>query len=336
MTLQYTTWRAAAARTEDDVLGGVAIGDLANPPAVTWPRQHLRAPVLATDEGPFLHECWLAEGPVQQGHSEGIHWRRHAGLLHGVIELHEADCTATPGGSPLQTASQLVYERLFGLLREQGTPHLWRVWNYMGRINAESHGLERYRQFNLGRYEAFVQAQRDTGGQVPAACAIGVAGGPLSVAFLAGTSPVVPLENPRQVSAWRYPERYGPRAPTFSRAALAYPSGQEVLFISGTASIVGHETLHPGDVSAQCLETVRNIECLVHEANGLRRSSQPFSIAGLQHRAYVRHAADARTVQHALQPLLQGAALVCVQADICRSDLLVEIESQAIHPVAAA
>jgi hypothetical protein len=66
------------------------------------------------------------------------------------------------------------------------------------------------------------------------------------------------------------------------------------------------------------------------------RSAQPFSLAGLSHRAYVRHAADAHTVQRALQPLLGGAPLVCVQADICRADLLVEIESQAIHALPAA
>ena len=45
--------------------------------------------------------------------------------------------------------------------------------------------------------------------------------------------------------------------------------------------------------------------------------------------------ADAATVQQTLTPLLQGAPLVLVQADICRADLLVEIECQAIHPLTA-
>ena len=336
MSLHHTTSRAFDTPAGGEVLGGASISELKALDGPSWPWQPLRAPVLPVGALP-VQERWLAEGPMRQGLNEGIHWRRNAELLYGVIELNEADCvTATGAGSPLQTASQRVYERLFRLLREQGTPHLWRVWNYMADINGESHGLERYRQFNLGRYEAFVHAQRETGGQVPAACALGVAGGPLSVAFLAGTTPVVPLENPRQVSAWRYPSQYGPRAPTFSRAALAYPRGREALFISGTASIVGHATVHPGDVAAQSLEAVRNIECLVHEANRVARSEQPFSFPGLSHRAYVRHAADADTVQRTLQPLLRGAPLVCVQADICRADLLVEIESQAIHSMGPA
>lgn len=335
VSLQHTTQPAnTATRPRDDELGGVVMGELKGLPGVPWPRQHLRTPLLP-DQSPYLQECWHAEGPLAQGHSEGIHWRRNSDLLYGVIELHETDASPAQHDTPLRATSRLAYERLFRLLRAQGLPHLWRVWNYMARINGESHGLERYRQFNLGRYEAFVQAGQQTGGQVPAACALGVADGPLTIAFLAGTTPLLPLENPRQLSAWRYPSQYGPQAPTFSRAALAHPRGQEALFISGTASIVGHETVHPGDVAAQCRETVRNLECLVQEANRVARS-QPFSLAGLSHRAYVRHAADAAAVRHTLEPLLGGAPLVCVQADVCRADLLLEIECHGIHPLTPA
>jgi hypothetical protein len=316
-----------------DVLGGVAIGNTSGLPSVPWPRQLLRTPVLLQSRAVPLQETWHAEGTLHQGHSEGIHWRRNADVLYGVIEWAEAELPHTDAGTmkPLQAGARSAYERLFRLLRQQQLPHLWRVWNYVGNINQESHGLERYRQFNLGRYTAFEEAHRDTGGQVPAACAIGVQGGPLCIAFLAGSAPVVPVENPRQLSAWRYPAQYGPRAPTFSRAALVHPPGQEALFISGTASIVGHETVHVGDVAAQCVETVRNLECVVQEANRLARSRAPFSLADMSHRAYVRHAGDAEIVQRTLQPLLGPAPLVCVQADICRSDLLVEVESQAIQ-----
>ena len=64
------------------------------------------------------------------------------------------------------------------------------------------------------------------------------------------------------------PGDYGPRSPTFSRAALVYPAGQEILFISGTASIVGHQTVHPGDVVGQCRESMENIAAVLAEATG--------------------------------------------------------------------
>ena len=47
-----------------------------------------------------------------------------------------------------------------------------------------------------------------------------------------------PVENPRQVSAYRYPREYGPQSPTFARALLP-PSPRVPLLLSGTASIDG-------------------------------------------------------------------------------------------------
>ena len=332
MTLQHATCNADTSHPGEP-LGDAVIGLDKDLPAVAWPRQPLRAPLLLA-HAPHLLERWWTEGPVQQGHSEGIHWRRSADLLYGVIELHEADFSATPQGAPLQHASQALYERVFRLLQAQGTPHLWRVWNYLARINEASHGLERYRQFNLGRYEAFVQARRETGGQVPAACAIGVAHGPLSVAFLAGTTPLVPLENPRQVSAWNYPARYGPRAPTFSRAALAYPRGQELLFVSGTASIVGHASQHADSLRAQLDETLTNLDSLLGAARAHAPSLPPHLDASSRLKIYVSDADDADAVAAQLEARLgTRVPWLMLHADVCRRELLVEIEG--MHGVGA-
>src|SRR5213082_3849534 len=55
---------------------------------------------------------------------------------------------------------------------------------------------------------------------------------------------------------------YGSHSPLFSRATLLRQSGGLALFISGTASIVGHTSLHVGDTVAQTRETLANIEAL--------------------------------------------------------------------------
>jgi enamine deaminase RidA (YjgF/YER057c/UK114 family) len=251
-------------------------------------------------------------------------------VLYGVLELSEADFLPMPGCSSLQAASAEAYRRIFRLLDAQDMPHLWRVWNYLADINLETEGLERYRQFNIGRQDAFVACRRGASGNVPAACAIGLVGGTLNIAFMAGTTPAVPVENPRQVSAYNYPADYGPRSPTFSRAALVYPEGQEILFISGTASIVGHQTVHPGDVVGQCRESMANIAAVLAEANRLRRSPA-FMLSELCYRVYVRHAGDFDKVRAALRTLIGAAEVVYVQADICRHDLLLEIEAFASH-----
>ena len=142
----------------------------------------------------------------------------------------------------------------------------------------------------------------------------------------------MPVENPRQVSAFHYPSLYGPRSPTFSRAALAHPPGQEILFVSGTASIVGHQTVHPGNVRAQTAECLDNIEAVLAEAAGVARSGR-FAPGDLGYRAYVRHPADLAAVRQVVMQRLCDAPVVYVQADVCRADLLVEIEGQALRSI---
>lgn len=312
------------------LLGGAWIGAGAPPERVAWPRQRLATQVL--DDSGVTHEVWAVNGsvPLQSGDSEGVAWRRFGDLLFGVIEIDEAAVRPGPLTSPLQQAAFDAYARIFRLLDAQGLPHLWRLWNYMADINGETGALERYRQFNVGRGDAFEAGARSVVGRVPAACALGVAAGPMTVAFMAGATPIVPVENPRQVSAFLYPDRYGPRSPTFSRAALAYPPGQEVLFVSGTASIVGHQTVHPGDVRAQTAESLDNIEAVLAVASENARSGR-YALGDLGYRVYVRHASDLAPVREVVTQRLGGARVAYVQADVCRVDLLVEIEGQAIR-----
>jgi chorismate lyase/3-hydroxybenzoate synthase len=329
VTLQFHSSSSTAPRDRGSELGGALLGRPLSASESDWPVQAICAPVLGTDRA-SVQETWRRASPCLHGVSEGIAWRRADDVLFGVIDLDEAEFAAVADRPPLQAASEAAYHRIFRLLEAQKLPHLWRVWNYMADINAETHGLERYRQFNIGRQDAFIAHHRSATGNVPAACAIGLAAGPLSIAFLAGLAPAVPFENPRQVSAYRYPAEYGPRTPLFSRAALVRPPGQEILFVSGTASIVGYQTVHPDDVAGQCREAMANIAAVVAEANRATRS-RTFSLDELVYRVYVRRAADFSAIRDTLAPQIGGADVLYVQADICRSDLLLEIEAMASH-----
>ena len=103
--------------------------------------------------------------------------------------------------------------------------------------------------------------------------------------------------------------------------------GGGTLFVSGTASIVGHDTIHPGDVVAQTRETMVNISALLEEANRTVGAAR-YSLEGLKLKVYVRKPSDLAAIQATLSELLRPAAgIVYLQADICREDLLVEIEA---------
>jgi len=277
-----------------------------------------------------LCEIWHSPGPVQSGRQGAIRYREDDTLLFGCLTLAETSANARP---PLQLTTEAAYQAIFELLEARGFGAVLRFWNYFPAINQESHDIERYRQFNVGRQDAFLTHGRAVIGNVPAACALGTASGGLHVAFLATRADVIGIENPRQLSAYHYPSQYGPRSPTFSRAGLVRLGGRDMLFISGTASIVGHQTLHGGDVAAQTRECLHNIAAIVTEANRLAPEAD-FRLKQLAYKVYVRHPADLAAVREAMaQVIAAPVAAIFLQADVCRADLLVEIEASGGHAI---
>jgi chorismate lyase/3-hydroxybenzoate synthase len=281
-----------------------------------------------------VYEVWCSHGAAVSGQHAHLHYRHNDDTLFGCISLHDTefnDSAAQPQGqdcSELQVATEAAYRQIFELLDTSGYHHLVRVWNYLPGINAYTHSDERYRQFNRARQRAFIACGRPIAGNVPAASALGSApGSPLAIYFIARRHAAVALENPRQTSAFNYPPQYGPASPTFSRASVAEAEAGSTLFISGTASIVGHETLHVGDVAAQTREALTNIQLLLDAANRDCQST-PFCMNDLHFKVYVRRAQDLPAIQSQLRSLqAHGARVLYLQADICRADLLVEIEA---------
>ena len=254
-------------------------------------------------------ELWLTGGEVRSGEQDGVRFTASSQHLFGVIEVDEAHFGG-PRGAGLE-----AYRRLVGFQARGEHAHIWRIWNFLDAINEGEGDDERYRQFCVGRAEGI----GDAGAGYPAASALGRRDGSriLQLIWIAGRTPPERIENPRQVSAFRYPRQYGPASPSFSRAARI---GSRVL-ISGTASIVGHESLHDGDVRAQTAESLENLGAVLGAA-GLDRSS----LAGIK--AYVRHAADVPAVEQELDRRGYAANARCLLlADICRRDLLVEFEA---------
>ncbi|HEY1392656.1 MAG TPA: endoribonuclease L-PSP [Methylibium sp.] len=267
-------------------------------------------------------------------------WRA-AGSLHtestrssGGVELALAESedflfvTAEADADlPIEQQSFTCYTALLQTLRAHRKPHPLRIWNYITRINEAEGGVERYKSFNSGRRQAFRNLGFTVSEGAPAACALGKQHGPLQIAILAARRPPVPIENPRQTSAYHYPNQYGIDPPIFSRAAwFQQAEGAGLLLISGTASIVGHQTLHLGDVMAQAEETVKNLQSLLDVAH--RKAGAPlWRLADLKGRVYVRRAADYPRVKAYLESLGMHD-FSYHEADVCRSELLVEIEAE--------
>lgn len=286
--------------------------------------RYLRVPLSSPAEIAPL-EVWRAGGPVTHGFSDGIAHSSDGELQFGALEVAEHQ------GDILQ-ASQALYARLAAFWRGSGYPHLLRIWNYLDAITDGEGDDERYRQFCVGRVRGLGQLDTRT---LPAATAIGCRDGRrvLQVYWLAARTPGMPVENPRQVSAYRYPREYGPQSPSFARALLP-PSAQMPLLLSGTASIVGHASQHAESLKAQLDETLTNLDSLIAVARA-RRPELPAHLGPSSRlKIYLRDGEDADAVKAQLSARLGNQVpYVLLRADVCRRELLVEIEG--MHGVLA-
>lgn len=305
------SYRVAPAAALLDEPGTLAVfGFSAATPASTDPR-HLQV-ILDSFDTPALLERWQVDAKVDCGIEGALRWSAGGGWLFAAVELDEDE-----QGGPCATARR-AYETLHRFVSAHGSRHVLRVWNYLGAINQGAGDAERYKQFCEGRAAGMGSFFAEG---FPAATAIGHRAGAhrLQVYLLACDQRGSRVENPRQVSAWDYPRQYGRTPPSFARAMIL--PAHDVLAISGTAAVVGHASAHEDDLDAQLAETLVNLEALLASAD---------MSAGFDTRsplkAYVRRATDAPRVRAYLQQRLPGVPLLMLHGDICRSELLVEID----------
>lgn len=267
---------------------------------------------LESFDAPTSLELWHVDAAVTHGRDGDVRWAAGGGWLFAAVDVDEAD-HGGPG-----PAARHAYEALRQLVESRPERHVLRIWNYLEAINRGEGDAERYKLFCEGRATGMGDFFAEG---FPAATAIGHhgPGGRLQVYLLACDQPGERIENPRQVSAWCYPRQYGRTPPSFARAMLL--PAQDALAISGTAAVVGHASAHQDDLQAQLEETFTNLEALL--ARG--RLASGFDTQSPL-KAYVRHPADAAQVREFIAQRLPGVPVLLLHGDICRSELLVEID----------
>ena len=279
--------------------------------------RYLRVPLQPHGASPF--EVWRSNGPIRSGREGDIAWSTDGQLLFGAIELDEHEIG-------IEAAAERIYAQLFAFQARSATPQLLRIWNYLDAITLGEGDAERYRQFCVGRARGM--GDFDTS-RLPAATAIGRCDDQrtIQVYWLAACEAGTPVENPRQVSAYRYPREYGRQSPSFARAMLPPADSHMPLLLSGTASVVGHATQHVGELLAQVEETFANFDALLgaarQRAPGLPAQFGP----GTRLKVYVRDRDDLPLVADALEQRFgDRVPRVLLHAAICRRELSMEID----------
>ena len=282
-----------------------------------------------------------APGEVEiQRVSEQLVIARH----NGIAWAHCAQVVPRIDAAGVYAGTLAAFEEMRALLGSVGVrfDQVIRTWLYLGGIVDAEGPLQRYQELNRARTDFY----RDTvflagclpaaqhGPVYPASTGIGTEGRGIMLSAIALATQrddilAVPLENPRQTSAYDYAHRYSPASPKFSRAMALSCGTYTTIFISGTASITQSETRHAGDAAAQTEETLDNIAALISEENlcrhglpGLGTSLESLALA----RVYIKRQADYLQTKAVCEKRLGELPTIYAVANVCRPDLLVEIE----------
>ncbi|MBG0859163.1 MAG: dioxygenase [Bacteroidales bacterium] len=217
-----------------------------------------------------------------------------------------------------------------------------RQWNYIGNILNVSEEIQNYQIFNEVRSE-YYHRYRNTKGY-PAATGIGMKHGGVILDFFAlkpDKSVIInPVSNPDQVNAYDYgqqvlkgfPDKRNSikHPPQFERGLILSNKKDTTLFISGTAAIIGQDTIGADDIGKQTLVTIENIR-KVADRNRISSITgrqmlyeEKFSLL----RVYIKRQNDFKLVRTICSDHFPQIPAIFLEADICRDDLLVEIEAE--------
>ena len=298
-------------------------------------------------DGRFV-DAWIGEqlgiqgdGAEQPERIESEHRSEGTGQVRmGMVQMNETVNglfgsleVEVPMGS-IEEITQDAYSRIFETLAAYPGFRVIRYWNFVPDIvEAAAADESVYQFFNAGRYRAFRAHYGETLDTmaIPAASAVGTKGTLLRIEFMAVTeeTSVAMIENKDQVPAYRYSEKYGKVAPFFSRGVIFDNHGQRLLLSSGTASITGENSLHPGDIYEQLCQSIHNLRILGSQFN-LKKYAIHYGFA-LEDivllRVYYKRSADRVFLERMVPKFLAPSCLISFQqADICREELLIELE----------
>jgi enamine deaminase RidA (YjgF/YER057c/UK114 family) len=247
-----------------------------------------------------------------------------------------------------------VYAETLGTLEQMrsaltqagaGFEDVVRTWFYLGGITEPEAQTERYRELNRARAD-FYRKLSFRGPLLepgipheiyPASTGIGMSGNGLAASCLTLQTTrqdalLVALENPQQTPAYAYHPRYSPQSPKFSRAMALVLGHYVTTWISGTASIVKSESRHPDDIEKQTEQTIDNIERLIAPEtfafHGVRGGgARLHDLAKV--RVYLKRAEDFARCKAVCERRFGALPAIYAVADVCRPELLVEIEGVA-------
>ena len=297
-------------------------------------------PQYLLPKGGFSLEIYTLEGDAQLRIGE------KEGLCYGVIEngvesmLFVEGIPSTDFSASVREQSDEVFGKMECLLSSLGfeVDDVVRQWNYIGNIVAHRDGKQNYQEFNDARSHYYGKGRWQNG--YPAATGIGVSSEGVIVGCIAlkKSEPqargIYPIDNPLQVAAHIYSKKVliddrcnaVKSTPKFERAKVVETERGACCFISGTAAIRGEESCEAQSARLQTEMTIQNIDHLVSAENLARCGCGEYEWNYAKIHVYIKHAEDYDQVRMVVEEAYPQLPVVYSVADVCRGELLVEIE----------
>lgn len=299
-----------------------AVNVTVHPPEKPW-KVAVEAGYLNTDSSEVISKVWNSIPYIVSKSDSGKEvW---AGSLGAG--LFPADTRRAAGAAFDQMRAILDAEHM-------SFDHLVRQWNYIGNILEVKNGIQNYQIFNEVRSENYYKYRSVPG--YPAATGVGMKHGGVKLDFCAVEAEksikIISIDNPDQIKPYEYGQQVlkGVHPPQFERAVLITNNRNSTLFVSGTASILGQETIGIEDVDKQTVVTIENINKIYNSSRIRQLTGNTETDAGRLAllRVYIKNQSDFVKVKSICQEHFPGVLALYIEADICRDNLLVEIEAE--------
>jgi enamine deaminase RidA (YjgF/YER057c/UK114 family) len=268
----------------------------------------------------------------------------------GKTKILFASCSSeTTSESNILLQSQTAFSHLQHILAEEKMEFsdIIRQWNYIEQITKNvTHNnsvSQHYQIFNDVRTKYYQQADFKNG--FPSATGIGMDCAGIIIEAIAARFEndysVIAIKSPVQLDAYTYSKEvlaenntmsdFCRTTPKFERAKIIVSPGNNWVFISGTAAIKGQISIPVLSVELQTEMTIQNILSLISNENLHKHGIESNEKASIKHlRVYVKYNTDISPVKSICRKYFPDIPVIYVVADICRPELLVEIEGFAI------
>lgn len=248
-------------------------------------------------------------------------------ISEGILPADISASTFTQASDIFSTIGKILKENSFA------PSDIYRQWNYIEGITELNNGSQNYQEFNDARSIFYSSCNWSNG--YPAATGIGTSCGGVMIEFYAAKgdeSISLPINNPMQIAAHSYSQKVldgkvmkelsERTTPKFERARIA----GSTLYISGTAAIKGEKSTGSTSTVEQAACTMEIMDNLISKDN------IPTDNNGSQYdilRIYVKNEQEIPAVSAFMEEHYPAIPRHCLVADICRPELLIEIEGVA-------